>query len=154
MWELDHKGGWVPKNWCFWTVVLEKTLESLGPQGDQTSHPKGNKPWISTGRIDAKSEASILWPLDAKSWLTGKDLNAGKGWRQNETGVTEDEMVGWHHHLNGHYFEQLWERVKDKEAWHAEAMGSMTEEQQHHTIVKLRTLESQCILISQANHSP
>ena len=104
MWELDYKENWELKNWCFWTVVLEKTLESpLDSKEIQPVHPKGNQPWIFTGRADA--EAPILWPPDAKSQLTGKDPDAGKDWGQEEKGMTEDEMVGWHHWLNGHEFE-------------------------------------------------
>ena len=107
MWELDHKEGWAPKNWCFWTVVLEKTLEGpLNCKEIQPVNPKGNQPWIFIGRTDAEAEAPILWPPDAKSWLTGKDPDAGKDRRQEEKGTTEDEMVGWHHQLNGHEFEQ------------------------------------------------
>ena len=98
MWELDHKESWVLKNWCFWTVVLEKTLESpLDCIEIQPVHPKGNQSWIFIGRTDAKAEAPILWPPDVKSWLIGKDPDAGKDWRQEEKGMTEDEMVGWHH---------------------------------------------------------
>ena len=94
------------KYWCIWTVVLEKTLESpLNCKEIQPVHPKGNKPWMFIGRTDTESEAPILWPPDVKSWLTGKDPDAGKGWKQKE-GATEDEMVGWHHQLNGHEFEQ------------------------------------------------
>ena len=105
MWELDYKESSVPKNWCFWTVVLEKTLESpLDCKEFQPVHPKGNQAWIFTGRIDA--EAPILWPPDGKNWLIGKDPDAGKDWRQEEKGMTEDEMVGWHHLLDGHEFEQ------------------------------------------------
>ena len=96
MWDLDHKVGWAPKNWCFWIVVLEKTRESLGLQGDQWVNPKGNQPYD-----DAEAEAPIFWPHDAKSWLTGNDPDAGKDWGQEEKGMTEDEMVGWHHWLNG-----------------------------------------------------
>ena len=104
MWELDHKESWEPKNWCFRNVVLEKTLESpLDNKEIKPVNPKGNQPWIFIGRTDAK--APILWPPDVKSWLTGKDPNAGKYWGQ-EKGTTEDEMVGWHHQLNGHEFEQ------------------------------------------------
>ena len=107
MWELDHKEGWVPKNWCFWTVVLEKTLESpLDCKEIKPVNPKGNQPWIFIERTDAETKALILWPPDAKSWLTGKDPNPGKDWRQEEKGTTEDEMVGWYHQLNGHEFEQ------------------------------------------------
>ena len=95
MWELDSKESWVPKNWCFWTVVLEKTLESpLDFEEIQPVNPKGNQPWIFVGRTDAEAEALILWPPDVKSWLIGKDPDAGKDWRQEEKGMTEDEMVG------------------------------------------------------------
>ena len=107
MWELDHKEGWEPKNWCFWTVVLEKTLENLlGCKEIQPVHPIGNQSWIFVGRIDAEVEAALLWPPDVKNWLIGKNPDAGKDWRQEEKGTTEDEMVGWHHRLNGHEFEQ------------------------------------------------
>ena len=107
MWELDHKQGWAPKNWCFITVVLEKTLESpLDCREIKSVHPKGNQSWIFIGRTDAESEAPILWPPDAKNWLIGKDPDAEKDWRQEEKGTTEDEMVGWHHRLDGHEFEQ------------------------------------------------
>ena len=107
MWELDRKEGWAPKNWCFRTVVLENTLESPLDIKDKSVHPKGNQPWIFFGRTDAEAEAPILWPPDAKSWLIGKDPDVGKDWGQEEKGVTEDEMVGWHHLLNGHEFEQI-----------------------------------------------
>ena len=107
MWELDHNEGWAPKNWCFWTVVLENTLESpLDCKEVKPINPKGNKPWIFIGRTDAEAEAPILWPPDVKSRLIGKDPNAGKDWRQEEKGTAEDEMVGWHHRLNGHEFKQ------------------------------------------------
>ena len=107
MWELDHKEGWVPKNWCFRIVVLEKTLKSpLDSKEIKPVNPKGNQPWIFIGRADAKVEAPLLWPPDVKSQFTGKDPDAGKNWRQKEKGVTEEEMVGWHHWLNGHEFEQ------------------------------------------------
>ena len=105
MWELDHNEGWAPKNWCFWTVVLKKTFESpLDSKEIKPVNPKGNQPWILIGSTDA--EAPVLWPPDAKSWLIGKDPDAGKDWRQEERGMTEDEMVGWHNQLNGHEFEQ------------------------------------------------
>ena len=103
MWELDHKESWAPKNWCFWTVVLEKTLES--PLDSKEIKPV-NQPWIFIGRTDAEAETSILWPPDAKNWLIGKDPDAGKDWGQEKKWVTEDEMVGWHHWLNGHEFEK------------------------------------------------
>ena len=107
MWELDHKESWVLMNWCFWTVVLEKTLESpLQCKEIKPVDPKGNQCWIFIGRIDAKAEAPILWPTDEKSWLSGKDPDAWKDWWQKEKGMTEDEMVGWHHRLDGHEFEQ------------------------------------------------
>ena len=107
MWELDHKEVWVPKNWCFWTVVLEKTLgSSLDCKEIKPVHPKGNQPWIFTERTDTEAEAPILWPPNAKSWLIGKDPDAGKDWRREEKGKTEDEMAGWHHPLHGHEFEQ------------------------------------------------
>ena len=94
-------------NWCFWTVVLEKTLESpLDCKEIQPDHPKGDQSWIFIGRTDAEAEAPILWPPDAKNWLIWKDPDAGKDWRQEEKGTTEDEMAGWHHWLNGHEFEQ------------------------------------------------
>ena len=107
MWELDYKESWVLKNWCFWFVVLEKTLENpLDCKKIQPVHPKGTQSWIFTGRTDAEAEAPILWSPDAKSWLTGKDPDAGKDWRWEEKETTEDEMVGWHHRLNGHEFEE------------------------------------------------
>ena len=102
-----YKESWVLKNWCFWTVVLEKTLESpLDCKEIQPVHPKGDQSWIFIERTDAEAEMPILWPPDAKNWLTGKDPDAGKDWRWGEKGTTEDEMVGWHHRLDGHEFEQ------------------------------------------------
>ena len=107
MWELNHKEGWVPKNWCFPTVVLEKTFESpLHCKEIKLVNPKGNQFWMFIGRTDAEAEAPIFWPPNVKSWLNGKDPDAGKDWRQEEKGTTEDEMVGWRHWLNGHEFEQ------------------------------------------------
>ena len=106
MWELNYKESWVPKNWCFWTVALEKTAEHpLDCKEIQPVHPKGDQSWIFIGRTDVKAEAPILWPPDANSWLIGKDPDAGTDWWQ-EKGATEDEMPGWHHQLNGHEFEQ------------------------------------------------
>ena len=100
------KKGWALKNWCFWTVVLEKTLESpLDGKKTKSVNPKGNQSWIFIGRTDAEIETPILWPPDANNWLNWKDMEAGKYWRQEEKGTTE-EMVGWHHRLNGHEFEQ------------------------------------------------
>ena len=107
MWELDYKESWVLKNWCFWTVVLEKTLKSsLDCKEIKPGNPKGNQSWIFIGRTDAEAETLTLWPPDAKNWLTEKDPDAGKDWRQEAKGTTEDKMVGWHHQLNGHEFEQ------------------------------------------------
>ena len=109
MWELDCKESWVTKNWCFWPVLLGKTLESpLDCKGIKPVHLKGNQSWTFIGRTDAKAETPILWPPDAKSWLIGKDPAAGKDWRQEEKGTTEDEMAGWHHKLDGCKFEQAW----------------------------------------------
>ena len=106
MWELDYKECWMPKNWCFWTVVLEKTLKSpLDNKEIEPVNPKGNQSWIFTGRTDTEAETPILWPPDAKNSLIGKDPDAGKDWRWEEKGTTEDEVVGWHHWLNGHEFE-------------------------------------------------
>jgi len=107
MWELDYKESWAWKNWCFWTVVLEKTLESpLDCKVIQPVHPKGDQSLVFIGRTDVEAETPILWPPDAKSWVIGKDPDAGKDWGQKEKGATEDEMVGWHHWLDGHGF--LW----------------------------------------------
>ena len=106
MWELDYKESWALKNWCFWTVVLEKTLESpLDRKEIQPVHSKGNQSWIFIGRTDAEAETPILWPLDAKNWFIGKDPDAGKDWRWEKKGMTKDEMVGWHHWLSGYVFE-------------------------------------------------
>ena len=105
MWELDYKENRVLMNWCFWTVVLETTLQSpLDFKEVQPVHPKGNQSWVFIGRTDAEAETPILWPPDAKGWIIWKDPDAGKDWGQEEKGTTEDEMVGWHHRLNGHGF--------------------------------------------------
>ena len=120
MWELKHKESWAPWNWCFWTVVLGKTLESpLGCKEIKPVNPQGNKSWIFIGRTvaDAEAEAPILWPPDVKNWLVGKDTDAGKDWRQEKKRVIEDEMVGWHHQLHGHEFGQTQE--------HSEGQGSL-----------------------------
>ena len=102
-WPINY---WALKNWCFWTVLLEKTLESPLDDGKDIKpiNPKGNQSWIFIGRTDAEAEALILRPPDARNWLPGKDPDAGKDWRQEEKGMTEDEMVGWHHRLNWHGF--------------------------------------------------
>ena len=110
MWELNHKEGRVPKNWYFWTVVMEKTLESPKDNKETTTtikpvNPRGNEPWIFIGRTGAEAEAPIFWPPGMKNWLTGKDPDAGKDWRQDK-GVTEDGIIGWHHGLNRHKSEQ------------------------------------------------
>ena len=106
MWGLDYKESWVLKNWCFWTVVLAKALESpLDCRDIQPVHPKGNQSWIFIGRTDAEAEAPILWPPDVKSWLIWKAPDAGKDWRQEDKGTTENEMVGWHHQHDRHEFE-------------------------------------------------
>ena len=106
MWELDYTESWAPKNWGFWTMMLEKTLESpLDCKEFQPVHPKGDQPWIFVWRTDAEAEAPIVWPPDEKNWLTGKDSDAGKDWRQ-EKGTTKIEMVGWHYQIDGHELEQ------------------------------------------------
>ena len=106
MWELDCEESWVLKNWCFWTVVLEKTLESpLGCKEIQPVHPKGDQSWVFIGRTDAKAETPVIWPPHVKSWLIVKDSDAGRDWGQEEKGTTEDEMAGWHHRLDGREFE-------------------------------------------------
>ena len=107
MWELNYKVSWALKNWCFWTVVLEKTVESpLDSKEIQPVHPKGNQSWIFFGRTGAEAETPIFWPSDVKSWLIRKDPDTRKDWGQQEKGTTQDEMVGWQHWLNGHEFEQ------------------------------------------------
>ena len=107
MWESDHKEGWAPKNWHFWTEVLEKTLEShVDCKEIKPFNPRGNQPWIFIGRTDAEAKAPIFWPSDLKSWLTGKAPDAGRKCGQEEKGATEDKMVGWYHWLNGHESEQ------------------------------------------------
>ena len=105
MWELDYKISWALKNWCVWTVVLEKTLESpLDWKEIQSVHPKGDQTWVFIGRTDVEAETPILWPPDVMSWLIWKDPDAGKDWGQEEKGMAADEMVGWHHWLSGHGF--------------------------------------------------
>ena len=106
IWELDYKESWVPKNWCFWTIVLEKTLESLLDCKEiQPVHPKGDQSWVFIGKNDAKAETPILWPPHVKNWLIGKDSDAGRDWGQEEKGTIKVEMAGWHHRLNGHEFQ-------------------------------------------------
>ena len=106
MWQLDYKESWTMKNWFFWTVVLEKTLESsLDGKDIQPVHPKGNQSWIFIGRADTEDETPVVWPPDARNWLIGKDTDVRKDWRWEEKGTIEDEMVGWNHRLNAHEFE-------------------------------------------------
>ena len=108
MWELDCEESWAPKNWCFWTMVWEKTLESaLDYKEIQPVHSKGGQSWVFFGRTDAKAETPILWPPHVKSWLIGKDPDAGRDWGQEEKGTTEYVMAGWHHQLDGHEFEWI-----------------------------------------------
>ena len=124
MWALDCEESWVPKNWCFWTVMLEKTLESpLDCKEIQPFYSKGDQSCVFIGRTDAKTEIPILWPPDAKSWLIGKDSDAGRDKGQDEKGTTEDEMVGWLHRLVGRKLSELQELVMDWEAWHAAIHG-------------------------------
>ena len=127
MWELDYKESWTPKNWCFLTVVLDKTLESpLDCKEIQPVHPKGNQSWIFIGRTDAESETLILCPPDAKNWVIGNDPGAGKDWSHRKwswcwkkKGTTEDEMFGWHHCFDDMNLSKLRELVKDREVWRA-----------------------------------
>ena len=120
IWELDHKEGWALQNWCFWTVVLEKTLESpLDSMEIKLVNPKGNQPWVFIGRTDAEAEVPVLWPPDEKSWLTGKEPDTGKDWWQEEKGATEDEMTEWYNNSMDISLSKLQETVKDREAWHA-----------------------------------
>ena len=154
MWELNYKECWAPKNWCFWSVVLEKTLESpLNSKEIQPVHPKGNQPWIFIGRTDAETETPILWPPDGKYWLIWKDPDAGKDRRWEKKGMTEDDMVGWDHWLNGVWvmesmsLSKLWELLMDREAWRAVVHGVA----KSHTLLsdwtELILFETHCIFI-------
>ena len=142
MWELDHEEGWAPKNWCFWTVVLEKTLESpLDCKDIKPVNYKGNQPWIFIGRTGAETETPILWPPDSKSQFIRKD--AGKDWGQEEKGTTEGKMVGWHHRHSGHEFEQT---PGDSEKQRSLACCSSWGSRVGHS---LETEKQQCVLDSE-----
>ena len=124
MWGLDYRESWALKNWRFWAVVLDKTLESpLDCKEIQSVNPKRNQSWMLIARADAEAETPILWPPDVKCWLIRKDPESGKDWGQEEKGITEDEMVRWHHQLNGHGLSRLRELVMDSEAWQAAVHG-------------------------------
>ena len=124
VWEMEYKESWVQKHWCFWTAVLKKTLQSpLDYRQIQPVHSKGNQSWTFIGRTDAEAETPTLWLPDMKNWLIWKDPVAGKDWRREEKGMTEDEMFGWHHQLNGHEFEEAPELMMDREAWRAAVHG-------------------------------
>ena len=147
MWELDYKESWAPTNWWFWTVVSEKALESpLVCKEIHPVHPKGNQSWIFIGRIDVEAETPILWPPGANSWLIWKDPDAGKDWRE-EKGTTEDEMVGWHHWLNGYDFYKPRELVMDREAWRAAVHGVTKSKTQLSNWTMLHTQIRVCIYI-------
>ena len=118
MWELDCEEGWAPKNWCFWSVMLEKTLESpLDCKEIQPVHFKEDQSWVFIGRTDVEAETPVLWLPHAKNWLIGKNPDAGRDWGQEEKGMTENEMTGWHGRLDGHESEQTLGDVEDREAW-------------------------------------
>ena len=124
MWELGYKENWVLKNWCFWTVVLEKTLEStLDCKKFQPVHRKGDQSWVFIGRTDVEAETPILWPRHAKCWLIGKDPDAGRDWRQEEKGTTEDEMAGWFSDSMDMGLGSLRQLLMDREAWRAAIHG-------------------------------
>ena len=148
MWKLDCEESWEPKNWCFWTVVLEKSLESpSGFKEFQPVHSKGDQSWVFFGRNDSKGETPILWPPHAKTWLIGKDSNAGRDWGQEEKGTTEDEMAGWHHRLDGHEFEWTLGVGDGQEAWHAALHGVTKSQTRLSHCTELKIIEQQCFLL-------
>ena len=152
MWELDYKESWVLKNWCFWTVVLEKTLESpLDCKEIQPVHPKRDQSWIFMERTDAEDETPILWPLDAKNWLIWKGSDAGKDWRQEEKGMTEDEMVGWYHLLNGHEKRKWSSSVMSDSLWPVDCSPPSSS---IHRILQARILEWVAISFSRGSSQP
>ena len=146
MWELDRKEGWAPTNWCFQPVLLEKTLENpLDSKKIKPVSPKGNQPWIFTGRTDAEAEVPILWPPDVKNQLIGKDSDAGKDWGQEKEGARETGMVGWHHWFSGHEFEQTLRDGEGQESlaccspWGCKELDLATEKQ--HQSIKRSTMQ-------------
>ena len=156
MWELDCEESWAPKNWCFWTVVLEKTLESpLDCKEIQPVYSEGDQPWDFFGRNDAKAETRVLWPPHVKSWLIGKDSDAERHWGQEEKGMTEDEMAGWHHRIDGRELSELRELVMDREAWRAAIHGvtkSQTRLSNWTEYVKLKKTKAKVNRVSMSAH--
>ena len=147
MWKLDHKGSWALKNWRFQIVVLDKTLESpLDSKEIQPVNPKGNQPWIFIGRTATEAEAPILWPLDVKSWLIGKGPDAGKDWRREEKGMTEDRMVGWHHWINGWICANSGRQQRTGEPSVLQSMGSQSQTQLSNQTAT-RTQWTRCVLL-------
>ena len=145
--ELDHKESWALKNWCFWTVMLEQILESpLDCKEIQPVNPKGDQSCIYIGRTDAEAEAPILWPPDVKNWLIRKDPDAGKDWRQEEKGMTEDEMVWWHHWFDGHEFDQTPGVMMDREAWCSAVHGVAKSPTWLNDWTELNTFRSKAIM--------
>ena len=141
MWELDSEESWVLKNWCFWTVVLEKTLESpLDCKEIQPVFSEGDQPWDFFGRDDAKAETPVLWPPHVKSWLIGIDSDAGRDWGQEEKGMTEDEMADWHHWLMDVCLSELQELVMDREACRAGIHGVTKSQTQLSDWTELRAM--------------